>query len=110
MLKMRIPDLNNIEDCISCGRKVALFTFLVGSTILISYYFYRHSSFLFFSLFFMVVAFFVNTYISLLLISFWSKNSDSRKKIVQTILLILVNIPIAYAYVKIGLGMYGSTF
>ena len=58
----------------------------------------------------MVVAFFVNTYISLLLISFWIKNIDSRKKIMQTILLLLVNIPIAYAYVKIGLGMYGSTF
>ena len=58
----------------------------------------------------MVVAFFVNTYISLLLISFWIKNIDNRKKIMQTLLLLLVNIPIAYAYVKIGLGMYGSTF
>ena len=107
---MRIPDFNVVEDCISFAKKVALFTFLVGSTILLSYYFYRHSSFLYFSLFFMVLAFFVNTYISLLLISFWIKNIESRKKITKTILLQLLNIPIAYVYVKIGLGMYGTTF
>ncbi len=107
---MKIPDLNLVEECISFGKKVALFTFLIGSAILIGYYFYSNSSIIFISLFFMVVAFLINTYTFIKLTSFAFSNSSERKKIIGILLLLLLNIPIAYAYIKIGLEIYSSPY
>jgi len=110
MLKLNIPDFDLVEDCISFGRKVALFTFLIGSAILAAYYVYNDSSFLFLSLFFMVASFFTNTFIFIKLLLFWISNQTHRKKIRNTMVLLLLNIPIAYAYVKIGLEITSKSF
>ncbi len=110
MLKVNIPDFDFVEDCISFGRKVALFTFLIGSAILGAYYIFKDSSFIFLSLLFMVVSFFSNSFIFIKLLISWMANQTHRRKIRNTMLLLLLNIPIAYAYVKIGLEIYSKSF
>lgn len=107
---MRVPDFDSAEDCISFGRKTALLTFLIGSSILAAYYLFNHSSLIFLSLFFMVSAFFVNSFIFIKLAVCWFNNPESRKKISNTMLLLILNIPIAYAYIEIGLQIYSSSF
>ena len=110
MLKLTIPDFDLVEDCISFGRKVALFTFLIGSAILGAYYIYSNSSLIFLSLFFMVASFFSNSFIFIRLFFCWIANQTHRTKIRNTMLSLLLNIPIAYAYVKIGLEIYNRSF
>ena len=107
---MKMPDFTIVEDCIAVGRKVALGTFLVGSAILAAYYFNNNSSIIFLSLFFMVAAIFINTYVFIRLVMSWTTNKPERNKIRNTLFLLLLNIPIAYAYVKIGLEIYGNSF
>ncbi len=110
MLKVNIPDFDLVEECISFGRKVALFTFLIGSAILGAYYIFKDSSFIFLSLLFMVASFFSNSFIFIKLLFCWIANPTYRNKIRNTMLLLLLNIPIAYAYVKIGLEIYNRSF
>lgn len=107
---MKMPDFTIVEDCIALGRKVALGTFLAGSVILAAYYFKNHSSIIFLSLFFMVAAIFINSYVFVRLIMCWTTNQRERNKIRNTLILLLLNIPIAYAYVKIGLEIYSKSF
>jgi hypothetical protein len=107
---MKMPDFTTVEDCIAVGRKVALGTFIIGSTILAAYYFYNNSSIIFLSLFFLVVAVFINTYVFIRLAMSWTTNKPERNKIRNTLFLLLLNIPIAYAYVKIGLEIYSNSF
>lgn len=103
-------DFEVVDDCVSFGRKVALFTFLIGSAILAAYYFYNESSFIFFSLFFMVAATFINVYTVIKLLFCWKSNKQNQNKILYTLLLLLLNTPIAYFYVKIGLEIYSNSF
>ena len=105
-----MPDFTIVDDCIAVGRKVALVTFLLGSVILAAYYFNNHSSIIFLSLFFMVAAIFINTYVFLRLIMCWTTNKSEGNKIRNTLFLLLLNIPIAYVYVKIGLEIYSKSF
>ena len=107
---MKMPDFTIVDDCIAVGRKVALGTFLIGSAILAAYYFNNHSTIIFLSLFFLVVAVFINTYVFIRLLMTWATNKPERNKIRNTLFLLLLNIPIAYAYVKIGLEIYGNSF
>lgn len=107
---MKIPDLQITDECITVGRWVAFFTFLIGSSILALYYFYNHSGIIFLSLFFMVSAFFVNSYVFIKLLSRWFSDVQNRKPLGYTLLILLLNIPIAFLYIKIGLEIYSKSF
>ena len=58
----------------------------------------------------MVVAVFINGFFFIKLIYYWLSNTAERNKIRNTLFLMLLNIPIAYAYVKIGLEIYSNSF
>ena len=58
----------------------------------------------------MVAAIFINAFIFIKLIISWAANKVDRKIIRNTMILLLLNIPIAYIYVKIGLEIYSKSF
>ncbi len=98
--------LINVEKVISYSRKTALISFLGGSSILLMYYLTHFNIILYFALFFIVSAFFANVYCFTLLIFHLTKKSVFNKKIIQTIFLLLMNIPIGFIYLEIGLHLY----
>ncbi len=107
---MKTLDFDTADNVISYGKMSAFCTFLIGTFILGTFYLYQHSSIIFVSLFYMVVASFVNGFIFIKLISFWFSNPNDRKEIRNILLFMLLNIPIAYIYVRIGLEIYSDSF
>jgi hypothetical protein len=100
--------LYTIETLISNGRKSAVVSFLTGSLILLIYYFSNFNSIIYFALFFTVIALIINGYLFIKQTNELLKNSILKNKIIQTLLMMLFNIPIGYCYFEIGFQIYSS--
>ncbi len=94
------------KDQIYMSKRVAFFTFLTGSIILLLYYLTHYHGTIYFSLLFMVSAFFVNTFFTIQLLISYSNNKDYRKPILTALSLLFLNIPIGYLYVELGFKIY----
>jgi hypothetical protein len=98
----------SVEQLISYGKKTAVASFLVGSLILFIYYLTNYNTIIYFSLFFVISAFIVNGYFFFQLIMHLFRKSILKNKIVQTLAIMLLNIPIGWMYFEIGFHIYSS--
>ncbi|GAA4051186.1 hypothetical protein GCM10022388_16650 [Flavobacterium chungnamense] len=101
-------NLIHINQTISNSKKVAFLTFLVASILLLIFYFTEFNGMIYFSLLFIVAAFFVNTYLFVTLF-FQLKQKQITNQILLTLGIMLLNIPIGYLYVEIGLKIYSHS-
>jgi len=101
-------NLIHINQTISNSKKVAFLTFLVASILLLIFYFTEFNGMIYFSLLFIVAAFFVNTY-QFITLFFQLKEKQIRKQILLTLGIMLLNIPVGYLYVEIGLKIYSHS-
>ena len=106
---MNTDALHRTEKVISNGRKAAIASFVVGSLILLIYFFSRVNSIIYLALFFCMAAFVINGFVFIELSIELAKKSSLKKKIIQTLLLMLLNIPIGLGYFEIGFYIYSST-
>lgn len=106
---MNSDALHRVEKVISNGRKAALVSFLVGSLILLIYYFSRVNSIIYLALFFCMAACVINGFVFIELAVELVKKSSLKKKIIQTLGLMMLNIPIGLGYFEIGFYIYSST-
>lgn len=99
---------NTIEKTIANGKKAALASFFLGSLILLIYYFSHYNGIIYFALFFCMAAFIINGFFFIQLTIELFKKSVFKNKILQTLLLMLFNIPIGVGYFEIGFHIYSS--
>jgi hypothetical protein len=100
--------LNNVEKAISNGNKAAIGSFLTGTFILLFYYFTHYNSIIYFALFFCMAAFIINGFLFIELTIELFKKSILKNKIMKTLLLMLLNIPIGFGYFEIGFHIYST--
>ncbi len=94
------------EKTILYAKITAIASFFIGSSILLFYYLSHSNTIIYFALFFMVLAFSINGYLFIVLIVHLVKKSALKNKILLTLLLMLINLPIGYFYLEIGLHIY----
>jgi hypothetical protein len=100
--------INEVVKNIAYGKKVALFTFLVATFLIALFYWTEFAGIIYFSLFFFISAFIINTYTFCLLSKDFFNEKEMRKTIVTTILLLFINIPIGLVYFEIGFRIYNA--
>jgi len=100
---------DSIEKLISYGNKIALSSFLLGTLILFSYYLTNYNTIIYFALFFIISAFAINFYFFILLVIHLFKKNEFKNKIILTLLLMALNIPIGICYFEIGFHIYSTT-
>jgi hypothetical protein len=83
---------------IKLGRTTALVSFLTGTAILLFYFISMSTGFAFVGLFFMMLAGLVNIFILLLLLFRVAKDTLFRKKLLATIGIMLLNVPVVILY------------
>lgn len=98
----------HIDQTITTSRKVAFLTFLVASVLILIFYLSEINGMIYFSMLFTVLAFFINTYYFVKLIT-EIKESYKVKQIFLTLLLMLLNIPLGFFYLEIGLKIYSQS-
>lgn len=91
------------------GRKTALATFVTGSFIVALYYYTAFSGMIFVSLFSIISFFLLNTAVSVSLIRLLLKNKKDKKSILTTLFLMSLNLPVGYAYLRLGFKIYAHT-
>ncbi|WGD35300.1 hypothetical protein [Olleya sp. YS] len=92
---------------IEISRLVALLSFLFGSLILLFFCLSENSLFLIIGLIYLIAALLINVNFLIGLIVKYPE-SDEKKRIKLSILLMLLNIPIAYSYFLIAMDIFSS--
>jgi|694.fasta_scaffold33123_4 hypothetical protein len=98
--------LKECKEQINMSRRVAFFTFLLGSLILLLYYITKFHGTIYIALFFIVAAFFVNSFLTFQLLFSFSINKQQRKSILVSLFLLFLNIPIGLLYINLGFRIY----
>jgi hypothetical protein len=100
-------NLKTVEEYCSMSKKIALASFLIGSFILLLYYFTKYNGIIYISLFFMISAFVLNTLFFLKLFFLYFKSQNQQTKILTCLGIMLLNIPIGYLYLELGFHFFG---
>jgi hypothetical protein len=103
-----IDNLIHIDKIISTSRKVAFLTFLVASVLLLIFYYTEFNGMIYFSLLFTISALFINTYYFLKLIFLFSEKVK-QNQILLSLIIMLLNIPLGFLYLEIGLKIYSHS-
>lgn len=103
-------DLSSEIAILKLAKKVAIFTFVVGTLLLGLYYFSKSTTFIVLSLLYMLVAFIFNSLVVVKLFYFLFNKSKLKNKIQLTLLLLFLNIPIAYIYIQIGFKIFTDNY
>lgn len=101
-----IADLKTVKDVNVASRKAALFSFLIGTLILALYFFSHYHGVIYFGLFFIKVAFIVNSFFTVLLLHYFIKEKLHRKAVLFSLFLIFLNVPIGFFYLDLGFEIY----
>jgi vacuolar-type H+-ATPase subunit I/STV1 len=80
------------------GKVVAIGSFVIGTLLMIIYYFFEPDKIVLFSIYFIIFAAIINGIILLILNFKYINEIENRKPLLKTIVLILSNIPIAIGY------------
>lgn len=100
--------LETVSDYIIFGRKTAAVSFLIGTFIILYFYFTGHTSIIYFSLLFIVSAFVLNAFLVIKLIQFLFQKETHKKSVYFTLFLLFLNIPIGYSYLLLGFSIYSQ--
>ena len=103
-----LDNLSHIDQTISISRKVAFLTFGVATILVLIFYLSEFNGMIYFSMLFTVLAFFINTYYFIKLL-FAIKEAYKVKQIYQTLVVMLLNIPLGFLYLELGLKIYSHS-
>ena len=99
---------NILNNDITFGRKVALFTFLVATLLIFIFYITEFNGTIYFVFLYFFPALGINIYIFLKLVYTYFKEKDNRKAILFTLFFLLLNIPVGILYTDLGFKIYNS--
>ncbi|WP_397363682.1 hypothetical protein [Olleya sp. R77988] len=99
--------LNKVTGIIEISRLIALLSFVFGSLILLFFYLSEDSVFLIIGLIYLIAAFILNTIFLVGLIVKYPE-SEEKKRIKLSIILMLINIPIAYSYYLFAMQVFNK--
>lgn len=84
------------------SNKMALISFGLGTILFLSYFIIKENMFLIvIGFYYIIIASIINVFMLAKLVFDWIKLPFERKKIIIQILILLANIPIAFAYLSI---------
>ena len=89
---------NRVAGIVEVSRVVALVSFVLGSLILILFYLTNSAALIMVGSIFLVIAFVINCVFLLGLVMKLATDKSDRKRIVLSLVLILLNIPIVFLY------------
>jgi len=107
---LNINSFENIDVLISFSKKIALWSFFIGTLILLLYYFTLLGVFIYLGLFFSITAIFLNGFFFINLLLLVKGNKEKRSSIFQAVLLMLANIPIGILYIYLGFEIFSSHY
>lgn len=90
------------------SKNPALGSFLIGTILLISLYLLKIYSITILGLLYISLAVIVNGSFLFILIYDWIFKKEFRKEIIKSILILLLNIPIVFIYLKIAFWIIGN--
>ena len=96
----------SVSNCIRYSKRVALFTFLIGTLLMLWYYFNSNGAVIYLSLFYIISMLFLNLYFAVVLFHLFLSRKLKLKLLLQTWGILLLNIPVGYLYVQLGLEIY----
>lgn len=102
-MKVKINDINQTTGF---AIKIGIYTLILGTSILTLYYFTEYMFLPFIGLLFLFVAILINTGIVFNLLIILFENKRYWKKILITISVLLINVPVAIMCVKYGLLVF----
>ncbi len=80
------------------GRIVTILSFIIGTIFLLSYIILRDLNIAILGFYYLIIATTINLIISLIFLVLAFYNTNKKRKYLKTILVMLINIPIATAY------------
>lgn len=87
-----------MKDLSNFGKIVALLSFLIGSILLILYIYFKSQQLITIGIYYIIIAFWINIILLVVLIIASIINSFHRKNLLKTCGIVLLNIPIAILY------------
>jgi hypothetical protein len=98
------------KDIIEIAKKTAVISTIIGSSIFFIFLFLNIESVAYIGFLFVLFASIANGIVLIQLTYLWFSKTDKRKEVRNVILLVLINIPIALIYIKIGGILFRSRF
>ncbi len=98
------------KDIIKYAKNSALFSFLIGTLIFFAFLLFRIEFIALFAILFVLLASVINGLILLQLFYLWFIKVNDRNELRKVILIVLINIPIALVFLKIGGSLYRNKF
>lgn len=90
------------ENQLKLGRKTAFVSFLLGTGILVLYYFFSSFEMLAIGFVFIVLTFLVNIKVLISILIRAYRDKENRSKAIRTSLLMLLNIPAMFLYIELA--------
>lgn len=101
-----LNQLQTVSKVIFATRLTALGTFVLGTVLMLSFYYNPVGGVIYMSLFYIISMLFLNGYFAVRLLQLFFESAQSRPKIIQTWGILILNIPIGYFYIQWGLEIY----
>lgn len=98
--------LKTTPDIIRATRFVVLLTLLLGTGLMVWYYYNPCGQVIYLSLFYIISMLFLNSYFGIRLLQLLFTEPDHRQSVAGAIVLLLTNIPVGYFYIQLGLHIY----
>ena len=96
------------SDYFKSSKTLAFWSFIIGTIVLITFYFSKSHSFILFGLLYVCLAALISGGLLIKLIFNWFTDRYHRKDIFKAILILLCNIPIVLIYIKIYFWILGN--
>lgn len=98
------------KKTIDYAKKIAIGSFIIGSAIFLTFLFFSVELLAYIGVLFVLFAIIANGIILLQLIYLWLSKKNERVDIRNAIILVLINIPIAIVFMKIGGNLFRYRF
>jgi len=101
-----LNQLQTVSNVLLATRLTALGTFVLGTVLMVSFYYNPVGGVIYLSLFYIISMLFLNGYFAVRLLQLFIEESGVRSQIVKSWGILLLNIPVGYFYIQWGLEIY----
>jgi hypothetical protein len=101
-----LNQLQTVSNVLLATRLTALGTFVLGTVLMLAFYYNPVGGVIYLSLFYIISMLFLNSYFAIRLLQLFFEDTQSRNRIVQSWGILLLNIPVGYFYIQWGLEIY----
>jgi hypothetical protein len=101
-----LNQLQTVSNVILATRLTALGTFVLGTVLMLAFYYNPVGGVIYLSLFYIISMLFLNSYFAIRLLQLFFEDTQSRNRIIQSWGILLLNIPVGYFYILWGLEIY----